>query len=301
MANPWDNFGGNFVSYSNNAGGMDYTNTTAPGQSADDNYAKYMNVQQTYGNQSADAAQARQMQMLQAQYAQQMKTRGQDLKQQDLDRASKEKLAQEQLQYQQNAITQQENYGREMGGKNAFTGAADLASQGQINTALGQYQPYADKLQGLVNQGGLFSQGQMQNQASQIAGQSNAQVSNSMADLARQMSQRGGYNPAAAQAAMSGQQGAALGAGARALSNAQWQNAQSLPGLINQGVGVAGDMAKLNTAPTWDQTAGRLAGIWGGGGSAQATSQGGMATLANMWNPTTAGATLSNAMMPKAQ
>lgn len=178
--------------------------------------------------------------------------------QNDLNRQLQMELAKQSQQQAQN----------EMFGRYAGT-----PGQAQISAALGDLQPAFDKLKGLAAQGGLWSQGQINDQAGQVAGQANQQVAAQQADVAHRMAEQGMYNPAQAAAATSNLQLGNLGTGARAKAGFSWQNAQSLQGILSSLGQIGSERAHYSSQSPWEDINGRLKNVYGNDGQPKPVNQ----------------------------
>lgn len=125
-------------------------------------------------------------------------------------------------------------------------------------SALSAFDPSMAGISRLVNQGGVLSDQQIKEGAARATGQGQAEIAGNEAQLAKQMSAGGSYNPLAVSGAMTGLKSSALGMGARELSGGRERNAGTLPGLLGQQSSLAALISQLRAR----STTGELKGIW---------------------------------------
>lgn len=126
---------------------------------------------------------------------------------------------------------------------------------GEMNRymALGETATTMEKLQGLIKQGGLLSQAQIAEQARRETGQVEQGIASQAGQLEQDLAQSGITNPAAVAAASAGLKSGQLGAGAKAQSQGEWANAQSLAGILSQSAQLGQSRAAIQATPSYEQ------------------------------------------------
>jgi len=131
--------------------------------------------------------------------------------------------------------------------------ASTLMGERNRAAALGETEGARGAYQGMLDQGGVLSAGQVDRLGARVAGGVKSDVNAAETSAKNTLRQSGQSNPSAVLAAVSRLRSGSLGAGTRARNDAEVTNAQSLPSIVSGASALGQHRAGLQGQTTWEQ------------------------------------------------